>query len=108
MSFADDIERVAGSEPIEAIVIGRDEWGSAEDHLKRSAVVRIGVVLTWGEARPMLEYDYNAGYGLPECDAIWAWTPSRVLFVSQYDGATVVEWVPRNPVDGMPDMPGGS
>lgn len=55
----------------------------------------------------MLDYAYDGSFGAPECDAIWAWTPTRVLFVSQYDGATRVESVPRNPQDGTPEMPGG-
>lgn len=113
-TFAGDLLEVAGDEPIEAVVIGGFGWGSfndedpyGADRIERKAPVRKGVVLTWAEAEPMLDYEYSIGFGAPECDAVWAWTPTRVLFVSQYDGATGVESVPRNPVDGEPDMPGG-
>ncbi len=114
-NFAQHIEETAGDEAIEAIVIGPFGWGSdmddtdayGEERVERKAKPKRGVVLTWAEARPMLDYEYSTGYGAPECDAIWAWTPSRVLFVSQYDGATGLESMPRNPVDGKPDMPGG-
>lgn len=100
------LEGAAGGEAIEGIVIGEfgwDSYGLREDH----PPVRTGVVLTWDEARPMLDYAYDAGYGAPDCHAVWAWTASRVLFVVQYDGSTGVQWVPRNPTSGDPDMPGG-
>lgn len=114
-TFAAHLEQAAGNETIESVVIGPFGWSDdmddtdayGEDRVERPVKPRRGVVLTWEEARPMLDYGYSSGFGAPECDAVWAWTPSRVLFVSQYDGATGVEWVPRNPVDGKPDMPGG-
>jgi hypothetical protein len=64
-------------------------------------------VLTWEQARPMLDYSYDTGYGGADCHAVWVWTPTRVLFVVQYDGSTGLESVPRAPVAGLPDMPGG-
>ena len=98
-NFADDIQGAAGAEPIEGVVIGALGWerdgGEAPE------------VLAWEDARSTLDYEYDDGYGAPECHAIYAWTASRVVFVSTYDGSTRVTWVPRNPVAGWPDMPGG-
>lgn len=107
MTFARDIEAAADGEPIETIVIGVHGWeGYKKDGDARAAPVRHGVRLSWDEARPMLDYDYNGGFGAPDCHAIWAWTPSRVLFVHEYDGSTGVVWVPRSPQDGSPGLSG--
>jgi hypothetical protein len=106
-NFARDIEDEAAGEPIQAVVIGPfGGWasGSDEDRIHRNTAARRGVVLNWDEARPMLDYEYSSGFGAPECDAVWAWTPTRVLFVGEYDGSTCIVSVPRNPVDGKPTM----
>lgn len=106
MTFADDIERAA-AEPIEAIVIGEYAPGWGFDEAPHPTAVRRGEVLSWDEARPMLDYDYSRDYGSPECDAVFVWTRSRVLFVSQYDGSTRVEFIPRHPTAEVdPTMPG--
>jgi hypothetical protein len=107
MTFAEDIEQTAG-ESIEAIVIGPFGWdGYAEDRIERATAAQRGVVLSWEEARPMLDYHYSTGFGAPECDAIRAWTASKILWVTQYDGATYIDSAPRNPLPEMPTMPGG-
>lgn len=116
-SFAADIEASAEGEPIEAVVIGAFGWGGwsedpddlayGEESVPFIPWDRRGVVLPWEEARPLLDYQYDNGYGAPGCHAITAWTPSKVLFVTQYDGATGVDVMPRNPVDHRPEMPGG-
>lgn len=105
-NFAQDIEAEAGA-PIEAVVIGEHGWGGTSDEPARPRPARRGVVLTWDEARSMLDYEYSTGYGAPECDAIRVWTASKVLWVTQYDGATRLSSALRNPVDHVPDMPGG-
>jgi len=50
---------------------------------------------------------YDAGYGGEDCHPIYAWTDSRVIFVSCYDGSTQVESIPRNPMPGEARMFGG-
>jgi hypothetical protein len=108
-NFAADIEEVAKGEPIEAIVIGAMggyEW--EEDIGERVIPVsQRNKILSWEEARPLLDYEYGTGYGGVECHAIYAWTPTRILFVSQYDGSTEIESAPRNPTAGSPGIPGG-
>lgn len=102
------IEEEAMGEPIEAVVIGKMGWGDyGSEDVPRYAEQPRGKVLMWEEARPFLDYNFNAGYGAPSCNAIYAWTASRVIFVRQYDGSTGIESVPRNPVDCAPSMPGG-
>lgn len=115
MNFADDIRLAAGDEQIEAIVIGPFGWstfiqddkpfGMTEDQVVPKE--KLGVVLEWDEASKLLDYEYDVGYGSPLCHAITAWTPNKVIWVTQYDGSTCVDWAPRNPVDHIPYMPGG-
>jgi len=104
------IEETANGEPVEAVVIGDMGWKryrledipeAARDESKWNRC------LTWEEAAPLLSYDFSCGYGAPGCQAVVAWTKSRVIFISQYDGSTSPEWVPRNPTDHEPQMPGG-
>ena len=100
-TFAEDIEEVAGDEPIEAVVVGAhgDAWFEKQE--KRSSYQ----VLTWKEARAQLDYEYDDGFGGADCHAIYAWTQTRVLFVSEYDGSTTIASVPRNPTESKPIFP---
>jgi len=113
MGFAKDILEEAGDEEIVGIVIGWYGWSTSSCDPSRIADDRnvprekIGVVLTWEEAKPFLGYTYDSGYGGAECHAITAWTPTRVLFVAQYDGSTWLDSVPRDPLAHQPSMPGG-
>jgi hypothetical protein len=113
--FSDDIIRAADGEAIEAIVIGRFGWGSIHESdeeaygFARSARVPVpqtlkGQVLTWDEAEPYLRYSYDGGFGAPEVHAITAWTKSKVITVHEYDGATSLQFVARNPMAHEPGM----
>lgn len=100
MTFAQEIIEIAGGEKVIAIVIGDKGWFDDETPNR-------GEVMTWKEAEPLLDYEYDGGYGSPDCHSIYAWTKTKVIFVVQYDGATNLTFVPRNPISGMPEMPGG-
>jgi len=102
------IKDIAGDEQIEGVVIGELGWGDygAEDVPNYAEQPR-GKLLSWDDAKKWIDYDFSSGYGHPECNAIYVWTESRIIFVGQYDGATFPIWLPRNPIDIMPDMPGG-
>jgi hypothetical protein len=111
-TFAEDIEQAANGEPILAVVIGEFGWrnGWGENGYGETDPLswdKRGVPLLWTEARPLLNYEYNSGYGAPCCHAIYAWTISQAIFVVQYDGSTWLTSVPRNPVPCHPNMPGG-
>lgn len=107
-AFAEDLEKAAGDEPITHAVIGDMGWAEyGQDERHAAAAARRGVVLPWSEARPLLDYAYDGGYGAPDCQAVYAWTETQVIYVSQYDGSTSVYSLPRNPVDCDPEMPGG-
>lgn len=98
----------ANGEKIEAVVIGEMGWGdySKEEIQQYDKQVR-NKVLTWKKAAPMIDYEFDSGYGAPGCNAIVAWTKTKVISVSQYDGATGTFTIPRHPIDFVPEMPGG-
>jgi hypothetical protein len=101
------LEAAAG-EHIEAVVIGELGWGGfGHEQVPSYDQQPKNKVLTWAEALPWIDYEFDDGFGAPSCNAIHAWTANKVIFVSQYDGSTSVESVPRNPSDAKPEMPGG-
>ena len=124
MTFADDLLAEAGGEPIVYVVIGEsDPFGRGAvqvfdgqfvvglydgDVRYVPGLARKGEMLTWDEAQPLLDYDYDTGCGLRDCHAVYAWTATRVLFVVEYDGATWISSAPRNPTGGIPRTYGNS
>lgn len=112
MTFAEEIETEAEG-PIEAVVIGWGGWSSEDDDEPFGLEAfepydwPRNVVLKWDEARLWLDREYDSGYGSPSCPAVTIWTASKVGWVTQYDGSTRLSWVHRNPVDHVPEMPGG-
>lgn len=107
MTLAEDFEEEAG-EPILFAVIGDMGWSNyGNDERHDPGLGRKGHLLDWGAARPLLDYNYSSDYGAPDCQAVYAWTESKVLFVVQYDGSTWVSSLPRNPFGCVPTMPGG-
>ncbi len=70
--------------------------------------VTVGKLLTLKEAKPMMQsWAFFGGYGNSECPATYIWTDTRVIWITVYDGSTVLDSAPRNPIDIIPDMPGG-
>lgn len=96
-NFATRIEDAAAGEVIRYVLIG--DASENPEHAPRPPVIR-GALLTWDQARPMLDYEYDSGYGLEDCDAVFVWTSKRVLFVGCYDGRTWVTGIPRQPSTG--------
>jgi hypothetical protein len=98
-------------EIVEAIVFGAYGWDSAQrlPNIENPVPLdKIGVVMSLKEAKPfMMSWAFNGGYGLPDCYAVRIWTNMRVLWVTQYDGSTSLDSCYRNPVNCIPDMPGG-
>ena len=117
MSAYDDLMEFTEGEIIEAVVFGGwngygpdglDEIGYKEPNPAPVPREKMGVILPWSEAaRYMNGWSLNTGFGFPETYSIYVWTDSNVVFVVQYDGATCVYKVPRNPINTWPEMPGG-
>ena len=98
-NFAEDIEKVAREEEILAVVLAHERNDSIWSESKEPHPV-----LTWKEARPLLDYDYDDGYGGADCHAIFAWTPTRIIVIAEYDGSTSVISLPRDPISTRPRM----
>lgn len=110
MNAYDDIQELLNAdEVIEAVVFGDWGWsGFGEPEPASVPKDARGVVLTPSEAASYMEgWSFYGGYGAPNCYATYIWTNQRVIWVTQYDGSTNLDHAPRNPIAGMPNMPGG-
>ena len=92
MTFADDLLKAAGDEPIVQVVIG--DARVAGDARHAPGLARQGELLTWDEARPLLA----------DCQAVYVWTATRVLFLVKYDDDTWISAAPRDPTAVIPVM----
>lgn len=102
------LEKAVDPTQIQAVVIGEMGWGKYKSDLVPTwKKQERGKVLSWDEARPLLDYEFDDGCGAPGCNAVYVWTPNTIFFVSQYDGSTKLAAVPRHPIDCTPTMPGG-
>ncbi len=92
-------------EKIEGVVFGDYGWSSEHESVPQE---KRGTLLTEKQASTLMkDWSINGDYGSPDCYATYIWTNKRVIWVTQYDGATGLNSAPRNPTDCMPDMPGG-
>ena len=119
MTFAEEIEAACGgADKIEAIVVGSFGWEyklsdrgaygfDRNASRKLFPVSRKAKPQKWEDVRSYLNYNYDRGYGSPECHAIYAYTTDRVVLVSTYDGSTYLMSIPRNPGNYRPEMVGG-
>ena len=107
------IEDEAGNEKITAVVIGpvggEHMFGDddVDNEVGEKETRPLGKVMMWSEAKELLNYEFSSDFGCVGCHAVYVWTKSSVLFVTQYDGSTSLGSVPRHPVDVIPEMPGG-
>ena len=110
MSAWDDlVEYLNEGEVIESVSFGPWGWdGFGEPEDKPVPKEKQGVPMPPSEAQPLMQsWSFYGGYGSPDCYAVNVWTNSRVIWVTQYDGATGLDSAPRNPSENVPDMPGG-
>jgi len=98
-------------ENITAIVFG--EWGGwdhqiacKEEYTRPVPVDMLNKRMTLAKAKPYLNKDWSfyGGYGGADCHSIYAWTNKRIIWVSEYDGATSLDSAPLKPCDCKPDM----
>lgn len=89
------------------VVIGAFGWSGYRGNGRDIPDSLRGQLLAWADARPHLDYAYSAGFGAPDCHAVTIWTDDKVIWITQYDGSTSMDSVPRNPTAFVPSMPGG-
>ena len=99
----DDFKRLGIKiESIEAVVIfGASDYDSR--YIKNYEYQKPihGKPISWEIAKPLLDYDFDNGYGAQECNDIYIWTKDYVFYIKEYDGSTCLDWIPRNPNNYM-------
>ena len=73
-----------------------------KDRWVANAYKKVWPIEPWDTAASKLDLDYNAGFGGADCHAAVVWGKKFVYFVHEYDGATKVYAVPRNPIPCIP------
>jgi hypothetical protein len=101
VNLAEVFEEEAG-EPILFAVVGQ-HYNAPNKHLP-DQTPETRVVRPWAEARQMIDYFYDNGFGGADCHPVTAWSENWVLWVSEYDGATSVGERPRNPAAHQPEF----
>lgn len=94
VTLADLIDWRAGPEVIIGAVVGDHVWDERPGGPK--------TVRPWAEARALLDYEPSHAFGPEDCHAVYAWTASRLIVVTQYDGLTGVTALPTVPTDVDP------
>lgn len=98
-TFAQVITEEARGEDIEAVVIGEFGSGYSEDDPRAQKAKAVqGMLLTWQQAAPLLDYNWHSGFGGTDCHPIYAWTATKVISIHEYDGSTSVQSLPRHPI----------
>jgi len=110
MSAWDELQAMLKEgERVEAIVFG--PWGESPRDEPDPPFVpfgRRGIVLEPDEARKYMSgWSFFGDWGIPGGHAAYIWTDKRVFFVGEYDGATSLHSVPRNPQPCRPYMVNG-
>lgn len=74
-------------------VVGQDDRESYSERTHKGPYP----VESWASAAEKLNYEYDSGYGGADCHAVIVWGEKYVYFVHEYDGATHIAKMPRNP-----------
>jgi hypothetical protein len=99
-TWLEEAEREYGEE-ILAMVVGQHY------KIKRGKpLLDENVILSREDGLRKVDEEYDSGYGGADCYPLYAWTRSRVFFVAEYDGATGLSYVPRDPVSIEPAFSG--
>lgn len=98
-NFLKDIKEVLGSEIPEAVKFLSllDSWYIKTDPRNIGVEPVVGKIITWEQAQPLLDYDYDSGFGTMDCHDIYIWTKDSVFYIHEYDGSTQPVGVPRSP-----------
>lgn len=95
LTLAEAFEAAAGGEAL-LFAVASERW---EEDFSQSVFAGIAWrrLYPWAEMRPLIDHPWRRGHGGPGCPAVVAWSASWVVGVHEYDGATCVVRVPRNP-----------
>ena len=98
------LKMLAEGEVVEGVVIGAkcgcySDYDDDDEEYGEPAAP----VLTWDEAGPQLQlFSGVGGFGSYGGRKTYVWTNTRVLFISEYDGSSCWNDVPRDPAACVP------
>ena len=105
-------EKLEEDEVIEGVVIGEgdriDDYSTSillDSILEKKRKI-YDKVIPWVIAKPLLDYEFDSGFGTQDCNTVYIWTNKNVLFINEYDGSTCLSKIPRNPIDCIPKWNG--
>lgn len=107
MSALTDLdEYLDEDEGVEAIIFGNYGYGQDTDKTLSAIQPKYrGKILSFEVAKTMMEtWSFQNGFGIQKCYATYIWTNRRVIWVSEYDGSTCLNSMPRNPIPCIPEM----
>lgn len=104
-NFKQDILEAINGEEVETILIPAPldtiEWGSLAQPDPRDIPIKAANAynrfLSLEEALPLLDYEYDDGYGGMDCHDVVIWTKTQVFYIHEYDGSTCFHSQFRNP-----------
>jgi hypothetical protein len=99
-AYAELLEYLEDGETVENIVFGEFGWGSNFNEPQPYPVPETmqGTLMSLEDAKPLMDgWQFDGGYGAAECYPVYVWTNKRVIFVSEYDGSTHLNSLPRHP-----------
>jgi hypothetical protein len=97
-NFKQDILAVIKEDPIQAVVISafREGWGESKTRFIPGNNLA-GQIIQLPEALEALDYEYESGFGCQDCHSIYLYSADWVYYIHEYDGATGIVYLPRNP-----------
>lgn len=103
----EEMEKLFG-EKIEDMVVGQHYKRESKYTGNDKPLTDENIIISRARGLKKIDQEYDSGYGGADCFPLYAWTKSRVFFISEYDGSTCVSYVPRNPVIIAPEFSGQS
>jgi hypothetical protein len=97
-NWYNELKEICLDQEFQAIAVRKNEYTN-DKHVK--------VFQSLGEAKFLLDYEFDDGYGGTEGPYFTMWTKDRVYFPSCYDGAEWISSVPRNPAGESTEHIGG-
>ena len=103
MNAKEKLLELTSGEEIEAICIGEKGYNYEDETDKPLFFPKSNIE----EALKLLDFEFDSGYGGEEGYRLYAWTKTKVIIKSVYDGSEAYKVVPRNPETIMPVAYGG-
>lgn len=101
MNAKNVILELTNGEEIEAIMLGCIGW--LDDKHENTFYPKNMVE----EALKVLDFEFDEDFGGENGYRLFAWTKSKVIIKTVYDGSEEYVAIPRNPSDVVPDAYGG-